>query len=102
MSVRKRIRFVAHAHAPVAAAAGVFECVADNSLDALARVDVLLRGDFVSSSLLEKTAYSGVKALGIFADHAELNIFFSAVLERRELLINEHARALVRVEVELE
>ena len=99
---RQRVRLVAHAHALAARASRVFKGIADNALDALPRVDILLRGDLVGSSLLEESAYPDIGALGVFAEDNEVDVFFRAVFERREAAIKQDARPNVDVEIQLE
>jgi hypothetical protein len=75
------VGFVAHQHTlarravELGVALAVFEGVADDPLDSLSCIDVLLRGDFVGSSLLEGSAGIGVNAFGVFADHDEVDVF---------------------------
>ena len=53
----------------------VLEGVADDALDALASIDVFLGGNFVGRALLEHASSIGVYALGVFAEHDEIDIF---------------------------
>ena len=80
----------------------VLEGVADDSLDSLARVDVLLRRDLVGRSLLEDAARVGVNALGVLADHDEVHVLGPDAFQRAERGIQQPHRSHVGVEVHLE
>ncbi len=55
-------------------ALAILKRVADNALDALARVDVFLNRDLIGRALLEDSAGIGVNALGVFADDHKIYI----------------------------
>jgi len=67
--------FVAWGAVKLGVRGAVVEGVADNALDAFARVDVLLCGDLVEGSLLEDSAGIGVDAFGIFTEDDEIDVF---------------------------
>src|ERR1700730_7486918 len=98
----ERVRFVAHAHTFFVLAACEFKRVADDALDALARIEIFLRGYYVGSSILEEATHAYVEAFGIFPEHHEIDVLLCAILERGEAFIEEHAGARVDVEIELE
>ena len=52
----------------------VFERVANDALDALARIDILLGGDLVGSSLFEDASSIGVNALGVLPEHNKIDV----------------------------
>ena len=69
---------------------GQLEGVADAALDAHAGVDRALGGDLVRRALAQEAALAGVGALGVLADHDEVDV-------RRP---EERAQVDVQVEVE--
>ena len=77
----------------------IFEGVADDALDAFARVDVFLRGDFIGRSLLENAAGIGVDALRIFAEHDEVHVFGLDSLQRTQRGIEQAHGSNVGVEI---
>ena len=68
------VRFVAHANVPEFVLASVVEGMPDDSLDALAGVDVFLNGNFVGSAFLEEAAHADVKSFGIFAEDDKTDV----------------------------
>jgi len=110
------VRFVGHAETQrlvrgtsrletggaVGVGAGEVKGEAEDALDALARVEVLLSGDFVGSSLLEEAARADVDAFGVFSKDDETNVVESALFERRKALVEKFAGTGVDEEVELE
>ena len=80
----------------------IFEGVADDALDAFARIDVFLGGDFVGSSLLEDAAGIGVNAFGIFAEDDEVDVFRLDSFQRTQRRIEQADRAHVGVEIHFE
>src|SRR5277367_3021325 len=99
---RQGIGFIGHAYALQAAFFRKLECIANDALDALARVEVLLYGNFVGSSLLEVSTHAHVQAFGVLAKNHEVHVFFSAVFQRSEALVEQHTGPRVDVEIELE
>ena len=103
--VRHGVRFVAHQHAsprrtiqfPVAGA--VLKRVADDALDPLARVDVLLDRNFVRSSLLENSSEVAVNPFGIFANHDEIRVSWFDAFERAKRRIQQPHRPDIGVQV---
>ena len=96
ISTRRRGRTI---QLPVARA--VFKRVADDALDALTRVDVFLDRNFVRSSLLENSSEVAVNALGIFANHDEIEVFWFDAFERAKRRIQQPHRADIGVQVHL-
>ena len=86
----------------VAVRTGEVKGEAEDALDALAGVDVLLSGDFVGSSPLEEAASADVDAFGVFAKDDETNVVESALLERSKALVEKFGGTGVNEEVELE
>ncbi len=80
----------------------IFKRVADDALDALARVDVFLGGDLVGSSLLEHTARIGVDALGVFAEDDEIHVLGLDPFQRTQRGIEQAHRPYVGVQVHFE
>ena len=80
----------------------VFKGIADDALDALARVDVFLGGDLVGSSLLEDAAGIGINALGVFAEDDEVDVFRFDPLQWAERRVKQADRAHVGIEIHLE
>src|SRR6266550_3301387 len=89
-------------HTRFAVLVRVFERITDNALDAFAGVDVLLNGNLVRRALLEKPANANVEALRVFTEHHQANVFFGAVAQWREPIVQELHRPGVDVQVELE
>ncbi len=83
-------------------ALAIFEGIADDALDALARVDVFLNRDLIRRALLEDSARIGVDALGVFADDDEIHILRLDAFQRTQRRIEQPHRAHVGVEVHLE
>src|SRR2546426_3314115 len=96
------IGFVAHADRLQAILAGIFERVTNDALDPFAGVDVLLNGNLVRSAFLEKPANTHVKALGVLAEDHQANIFFSAIAQGRQPVVEQFDGPSVNVQVELE
>jgi len=78
------------------------EGVADDALDAFARVDILLEGDLVGGALLKEAADTDVEAFGVLAEDHEVDVGEGAVAERGEARMEKFGGAGVDVEVELE
>src|SRR5882724_2269255 len=62
------VGLVAHANVLEFVLASVVEGIPDDSLDALAGVDVLLNSNLIGSVFLEEAAHADVKPFGIFAE----------------------------------
>jgi len=90
------------AGATTGVSASEVEGVADDALDAFARVDILLDGDLVGGVLLEETANADVETFGVFAEDHEVDFGEVAITERGETRMEEFGGAGVDVEVELE
>ena len=82
--------------------ARVLEAGADEALDALARVDVLVDGDLVARAALELAAHADVDALGVLAEDDHVDVLRAAVAQRDEAVGERAHGADVRVEVEAE
>ncbi len=67
-----------------AGSAGQVEGGAQDALDALAGVDLLLNRDLVGRALLEVAADADVGALGVLAQDDEIDVLRRLVLERAE------------------
>src|SRR5580704_13947105 len=102
MGKRERVGLIAHAKPCQPGASAKIESIADNPLDALSRIHVFLRGDFVGSSLLEKTSHADVKPLGVLAKHDEIDVFFGAVAPRRKAAVKQYAEPRVHIQIQLE
>ena len=68
------VRLVGHVHGLLAVRLRVLEAGADDALDALARVDVLVDGDLVGRAALELAADADVDALGVLAEDDEVDV----------------------------
>ena len=68
------VRLVGHVHARSPVRLRVLEGRADDALDALARVHVLVDGDLVGRAALELAADADVDALGVLAEHDEVDV----------------------------
>ena len=64
--------------------ARVVEGEADNALDALARVDVFLRGELVGCAELEDAAHVHVNAFGVLTNDREIDVAGRGILQRAE------------------
>ena len=80
----------------------ILERVADNPLDALARVDVFLNRDLIGRALLEDSARIGVHAFRVFADHDEIHILRLDAFQRTQRRIEQAHWPHVGVEIHLE
>src|SRR5437899_3457892 len=96
------VGFVAHANAPEFVLASVVEGMPDDSLDALAGVDVFLNGNFVGSVFLEEAAHADVKSFGIFAEDDKADVVCRAIAEGREAIMKKFNGAGVDKKVKLE
>src|SRR5260370_8965687 len=96
------VGLVAHADALQAVPASVFERIADDAFDALARIHVLLNGDLVRCVLFEEPANANIKSLGVFAENHQTNVFFGAIAEGSEALVKEVDGSGGDIEVQLE
>ena len=61
---------------------GVLERVTHDPVHALERVDFFLNGDLVVGPGLESAADADIDAFGVLAEHDEVDVLASAVLER--------------------
>ena len=102
VAVAHDVRLVAHHHLAAAVGHRVVEGGADDPLDPLAGVDLLLDGDLVRRALLEVAADVDVGPLGVLAEDHEVDVLLRPVLERAEPRVVELDRAEVDVEVEPE
>src|SRR2546422_894596 len=71
------------------ALAGEIKRKPQTALDAPARVDAFLQGHFVLRAFKNKSARARVQPFVIFADHDEIDVLGSLVLERAESLVVE-------------
>ena len=76
--------------------------MANDALNALARVHVFLQGDFIGCVFLENAADADVQAFGIFAEHHEIDVARRAIAQRSERSIQQFHGPGVDVEIELE
>ena len=96
------VGFVGHAKAFELVRTRVIEGEAEDALDAFARVDVFLSGDFVGSSLFEEAASTHIDAFGVFPEDDETNVVDGAVFERGEAFMEKLRGTGVNEKVELE
>src|SRR5882672_7478112 len=96
------IGFVAHAHALQAVPPGVFEGVANDTLDAFAGIDIFLDGDLFGGALLEESAHAHVEALGVLPEDHQPDVFLGAVAQRCQPVVEQFDGPGVDVEVEFE
>src|ERR1700730_16038806 len=101
MAKGERVRFVAHQHFAQLTRAGVFKGVADDALDAAARVDVFLNGDLFWIAAPELAARARVESFCVLAENDEANIVFAAIAQRRERAIEQIHGPCVNVEIKL-
>ena len=80
-------------------AGAVLKRVADDALDTLARVDVFLDRNLVRRSLLEDSSEIAVNALGVFANHDEIEVLWFDAFERAERRIQQPHRPDIGVQV---
>jgi hypothetical protein len=80
----------------------VVEGRADDALDALAGVDVLVDGDLVGGAAAHLAADVDVDPLGVLAKDHEVDVLRAVVLERAQAVVEAAHRAHVGVEVEPE
>ena len=105
--VRHGIRLVTHQHPPpsgtinLPVARAVLKRVADDALDALARVDIFLDRNFVRRPLLEDASEVTVNALGVLANHHEIDVFWFDAFERAKRRIQQTYRPDIGVQVHL-
>src|SRR5437879_10710396 len=95
------IRFIAHQHFAQLARVRIFKGVADDALDAAARVDVFLNGDFFGIAAPELPARSGIEPFGVFAKNDKANIVFAAIAQRRQRRIEQLDGTRVHIKIEL-
>src|SRR2546428_825391 len=67
----------------------VLKRVADDALDALARVDIFLDRNFVRRPLLEEASEVTVNALGVLANHHEIEVVWFDAFERAKRRIQQ-------------
>src|SRR5690242_9475513 len=84
------------------AALAILKSETDNTFDSFTSVDIFLDGDFVLSSLFENAACICVNALGVFAQHNEIDVFGLDAFERTERRIEQANRANICVEIHFE
>src|SRR5262249_16044727 len=80
----------------------IFKGKADHPLHSLARVHILLDGDFVGSSLLEDAPQIAIDTLRVFSDDDEINVHWLHALERTQRCIQQEHGADVGIEVHVE
>src|ERR1700674_92567 len=101
------VRFVAHQHSPprraiqLLIARAILKRVADDAFDALARVDVFLDCNFIRRSLLEHSSKVAVNALGVLANHNEIDVFWFDAFERTKRRIHQPYRPDIGKQVHL-
>src|ERR1019366_1281748 len=76
--------------------------VADDALDAFARVDVFLGGDFIGRTLLEDAAGVSVNAFRIFAEHYEVYVLGLDSFQWTECCVEQADWAHVGIEIHFE
>ena len=67
--------------------AAICERVPDDPVHALVGVDLFLDRHLVRRARLEPAADADVDALGVLAEHDEVDVLASAVLERRQPIV---------------
>ena len=100
--VPHRVRLVGHVHARLARALRVLEGCDDDALDPLAGIDVLVDGDLVGRSARELAADVDVDALGVLAEHDEVDLSLVFPLSGTRRSAKRPDRADVRVEIAAE
>src|SRR5919108_285143 len=78
------------------------ERMADDAVDALVRVELLLNRHFVDGIRLEAAADAYIQPFGIFAKHHEVDVGRGAALQRAQAIVEQANRALIDVEIERE
>ena len=96
------VALVGHAQPGQAARPGELEGMADDALDALPGVDLLLNRHFVLGARLEAAADAGVEPLGVLPEHHEVDVGRAAPLQRAQPLVQQRDRPVVDVQIELE
>src|SRR6266478_927809 len=96
------IGFVAHAHALQAIPTRVFERVADDALDPFAGVHVLLNGNLVGGAFLKEPANAHVQPFRVLSDDHQANVFFGAIAQWRQPVVEQFNRSSVDVKIKLE
>src|ERR1700674_4621216 len=102
------VGLVTHEHALARAAIelrvafGVFEGIADYAFHALASIDVLLHRDLIRCALFEYSSRIGVNALGIFANHHEVDVLGLDAFEGAQRGIEQAHWTHVSVEIHFE
>jgi hypothetical protein len=94
------VRLVRHVDHGLAVLLRVLEGRADDPLDALAGVDVLVDGHLVGRAPLELTPHADVDALGVLAEHHEIHVLRRPPLERHQPVGQRFHRPDVGVEIE--
>jgi hypothetical protein len=102
VGVPQGVRLVRHRDLLASVGLRVLERGADDPLDALPRVHVLLDADLVRRPLLEDPAHAGIEPFGVLAEDHEVHVLPVVVPERAEPLGEAAHRAHVRVEVHRE
>ena len=103
VALRHGVALVRHAHRRAARwPPRCSNARADDAVDALVGVDLFLDRDFVRRPGLEPAADAHVDALGVLAEHDEVDVLRAAVLQRAEAIGEQLDRPVVDVEVELE
>ncbi len=82
--------------------AGVLEGVANDPLDALAGVDVLLDGELLGSALFEDSTDADVEAFGILPENDEVDVIDATILQRAEPFIQQLHWTMVDEKIEVE
>src|SRR3954470_7952774 len=100
--LRHRVAFVDHAHAAAAVRARELEGVADNAVYTLVGVQLLLNRHFVFGAGLEAAADADVEALGILAEHDEVDRLRRLPLQRAQSFVEQLHWTVVDVEIEFE
>ena len=80
----------------------ILKCITDDSLDALAGIDIFLRCNFVRSSLFEDATGIGVDPFGVFAKDHEIYIFGLDSFQWTQRGIEQAHGPHVRVQIHLE
>src|SRR5260370_37809097 len=63
---------------------------------------MLLNGDLVRCVLLEEPDNANIKSLDVFKENHETNVFFGAIAQRSEALVQQFDGSGIDVEVQLE
>src|SRR5260370_245963 len=80
----------------------IFERVADDALDPFAGIDVLLNRNLVRRVFLEEPANAHVQPLGVLPENHQADVFFRAIAQRRQPVVEQFDGSCVDVQVELE